>query len=489
MFKEIFIATLATTLGVLGYSFYYFFKQKLNMWRFNGPLALPVVGNLYDPAAISFLKYMTTLRQRYGPLYTLFTFFTGFLVVCDPEVVRRILSDNKLFYKGNDYTDSFSLAFGEGLVTSNGEKHKRDRAIFGRYFTRSSMAQCAAKFNVITKKCVSELIDSKFSNSNKELHINIEQFFAILSLRNFMNYALSTDLSADLKEEEELCEVVSKGSNAMGVIIAFGLPNWSWLPPIQAIRRFTTMSASFFHRIVAQRLERMEKGLDEDVDDCLTAMIKDQMPEDEMMEHFATLVAAGHDTTSYFLSYMTYLLAAHQDVQDKLYDHIKEKLGHKGEDETISSDDFGKLTYLHLVMKETLRYYAIIPAVTRVAAEEVYIKEANVTLPKGANLLCPMIVLNRDPNIWENPNEFNPERFADKGSDFTSAKQGYFPFGYGSRVCIGNYFAQLEAGIVLVMMLRKYRFDPEPGFKPLITSGISLTTMNGINVVIRRRGD
>lgn len=84
-------------------------------------------------------------------------------------------------------------------------------------------------------------------------------------------------------------------------------------------------------------------------------------------------------------------------------------------EELITADDFGQLKYLHQIMMETLRYYAIIPCVTRVAAEDVYLKEVGVTLPKGINLLCPMVVLNRDPEIWDKPSEFIPERFAEKG--------------------------------------------------------------------------
>lgn len=129
------------------------------------------------------------------------------------------------------------------------------------------------------------------------------------------------------------------------------------------------------------------------------------------------------------------------------------------------------------------RLYSIIPAVTRVATEEVHIKEANVTIPKGATVMIPMFLINRDPELWDKPAEFNPDRFEGKG-DFTSAKNGFFPFGYGARTCIGNTLAQMESGVFICHLLMKFRIKAEPGFKPAIMSGISLTTSNGINVIL-----
>jgi cytochrome P450 len=99
-----------------------------------------------------------------------------------------------------------------------------------------------------------------------------------------------------------------------------------------------------------------------------------------------------------------------------------------------------------------------------------------------------MIVINKDPEIWENPHEFDPSRFERKPSaDFTSAKDGFFPFSYGSRTCIGNVLAQIESAIAFVHLLRNFIIEEDVGFRPNIRAGISLTTSNGINVKLRSR--
>jgi cytochrome P450 len=270
----------------------------------------------------------------------------------------------------------------------------------------------------------------------------------------------------------------------IGSIIIFGLPLWPILPQMRLLARAKKQFRDLLHDVVAARKEQLARGLDGEKDDCLAAMLHEKMSEEEMLSHFITLVSAGHDTTTYFLSYMTYLLAMHPDVQDKLYTHLMAIIGDK---ETVTAEDFGEMRYLHYIMMETLRLYAIIPCVTRVASEDVHIKEANITIPKGTNLLCPIAVLNRDPEIWDQPAQFLPERFQEKGTDFTSAKDGFFPFAYGARTCIGNVFAQIEAGIVLALLLKDYRFEPQPGFRPFIMVGISLTNSNGVKIILKKR--
>ena len=91
----------------------------------------------------------------------------------------------------------------------------------------------------------------------------------------------------------------------------------------------------------------------------------------------------------------------------------------------------------------------------------------------------------RSAQLWDRASEFIPERFEGKGNQFTTASNGFFPFGYGMRTCIGNTLAQVESAIFLVKLLRKFRFEPDTTFKPSIFSGISLTTSNGINVILK----
>jgi len=388
--------------------------------------------------------------------------------------VRRVLSDTKTFIKGVDYTSQFSVFFGEGLVTSNGERHKADRSCFGKYFIRSNVS----KYMKMANERVVELMESSITPGKPQ---NIEEFFAILSLRVFMSFSTNTDYRNDPAKEKEICHLVANASWATGRMITLGLPIWDIFPPTRIMKKCRSALCKEIKILLENRRASMQRGEDVDVDDCLSTMITNNLSDVDVADHMVTLIAAGHDTTAFFSAYMCMILAQHQDCQDILRKEIFDQLGTRTE---ITADDVTEMKYLQKVMQETLRLYAIIPCVSRASTEEVHVKEANVTIPKGSNVLIPMFLINRDPEIWDNPTEFRPDRFEGKGNEFTSAKNGFFPFGYGSRTCIGNVLAQMESAVFLCQILRKYRIDEEPGFKPAIFAGISLTTSNGINVIL-----
>lgn len=451
-------------------------------WTFRkipGPMALPLLGNCYDPQAVIFLRYLCTLRAKYGPVFTFFNFTKAILVVCDPVMVRRILSDPKTFYKGSDYTVKFGRYFGEGLVTSNGEKHRKDRQLLGKYFIRSNVLKFTDTINKVSLRAIQEMLPGP----NESRTVNMEQFFAVVALRNFMQFCCTLDFSDRPEYEIEMCHAISKGSNAVGMIITFNLPLIpSLIPPVSLADRVKKAILNDFAPIVEER--RRLIASDKAPDDPLTLMIRENLTQKELDDHILTLICAGHDTTSFFLSYMTYLLATNPDKQAILYEQLLPYIENK---EQIYPDDYCECKYLSYVMMETLRYFSIIPGVSRVASEDVHFKENNVTIPKDATILIPLFVINRDPELWENPLQFIPERFEGRGNDFTSAKDGFFPFSYGTRTCIGNTFAQIESGIVLCHLMKRYKFVADEKFKPRVVSGISLTTSNGIHVRLEPR--
>ena len=470
-------------LGVtVAYFICLFMFQCWKLRDFRGPFAIPLMGNCYNPEALSFLRILGKLRKSFGRLFTFFVFTKPYLVVCDPNVARRVLSDTKSFPKGSDYSSQFALVFGEGLVTSGNEKHKNDRAIFGKYFIRSSIATIMPMVNERAMEAFDTFFRDAMGKENS-MAFNVERVFARLSLRIFMGFALHTDYRHDLERESYICRITSKASYDMGRIITLNIPSWDIFPMVRTVKEFRRELWRDMKVLVEKRRAQMERGEAEDIDDCLTAMIKNNMQEKEMIDHFATLVGAGHDTTAFFSSYICLLLAENPDCQQKLRDEIFTKLGDRTD---ISADDIAEMKYLHKVLQEVLRLFAVIPAMTRTAATTVTIKESdNVTIPEGTNVLIPVFLMNRDPEIWQHPSKFDPDRFDGKG-DYTSAKMGFFPFGYGSRTCIGNTLAQLEASTFMCHLLRRYTIEKEPGFKVNINAGISLTTSNGIRVILKK---
>lgn len=465
---------LGVAITITLYYLYIYIIQQWRLRKFKGPLALPFIGNCYDPKFFVFFRYIGQLRRRYGKVFKIFAFSRCNLVVTDPIVVRRVLSDNTNFYKGDDYSKTFNYVFGEGLVTSNGEKHRKDKQIFSKYFIRSNVLKYTKKINHFTKKTIDEMVPKDGSI------FNVEHLFAIIALRNFMQFSISSDISDDYELENHLASITSRCSHLVGKAIIYGISINGYNPMFREITEFLNLLRErIFEPSLSKRQNEIAEGKQVE-DDCLTAMIESKMNLKDCFDHFVTLISAGHDTTAFFLSYMIYLLANNPEAQEKLYAALSPLFD---KDEFIP-EEILEVKYLTYVMMETLRFYAIIPALTRVAADDVHIKEANITIPKDTIIFVPMLIINRDPEIWEEPAKFNPDRFENKTNEFTSAKDGFFPFGYGSRTCIGNTFAQIESAIVICHLLKNYTIHPDPSFKPVVLSGISLTTSNGINVAL-----
>nr|AKO73687.1 CYP4016A1 [Apolygus lucorum] len=185
----------------------------------------------------------------------------------------------------------------------------------------------------------------------------------------------------------------------------------------------------------------------------------------------------GTETASIAMSYAVYCLATHPEVQDKLRDEIR-KMG-----VTLENLDFEKLkslTYLDMVLSESLRLYPPLPVISRKAVKDTTL--GSVRVPKGMKVLVPAWKLQKDSRNYSNPEEFDPERFsADRKSSIP--KGAYLPFGEGPRLCIGMKFATTAIKIALVAMMLNYELSCPShvdGLKPHVTSTLFLFPENGL---------
>ncbi|CAL1292653.1 unnamed protein product [Larinioides sclopetarius] len=189
----------------------------------------------------------------------------------------------------------------------------------------------------------------------------------------------------------------------------------------------------------------LEKGGSEDTGNKKTR----RMTEAEIESSAFTVLLAGYETTSTALAYTTYLLAKHQDVQENLYQEIKDLVdkGQKLEYATIN-----KLPYLDKVLNESMRVYPPVHLFTnRYAVEDV--QYGDIQIPKGTLIQAPVYLMHHDPDFWSEPEIFDPERFSSKPN---TEGITYLPFGVGPRNCLGMRFAQLEAKLALANLVYKF---------------------------------
>nr|CAD7415041.1 unnamed protein product [Timema cristinae] len=197
-------------------------------------------------------------------------------------------------------------------------------------------------------------------------------------------------------------------------------------------------------------------------------------------------IMAGMETTATSLSVTMMLLGFHQDVQSKVHEELDAVFGDDVE-RSVSMEDLNHLKYTEQVIKESLRLYPAGPFVPRNTTEDIEI--TNYTIPKGCDLLFNICSLHRNPKIYPNPDEFDPENFSPERSKGRHP-YSFLPFSGGLRKCVGYKYAMFQMKIVLATVLRHFTVHPACDRKEIDrwTFGLTLKLVNSNNIRIVPRG-
>lgn len=195
------------------------------------------------------------------------------------------------------------------------------------------------------------------------------------------------------------------------------------------------------------------------------------MTAEELRDNLLTFLVAGHETTALTLSWALYLVAFDPAVQERARTEARAVLG----DRPAGAEDVANLPYIRQILLETMRLYPPVAILSRTAMKPDQLRDREVRA--GDVMLLPFYALHRSEVLWDDPNGFDPDRFADpKAID----RYAFLPFGAGPRVCLGMDFAMQEAVIVLATMLARFRFTAIPGRNPEPVMILSLRPKGGV---------
>ncbi|XP_063914271.1 cytochrome P450 4C1-like [Zophobas morio] len=157
-----------------------------------------------------------------------------------------------------------------------------------------------------------------------------------------------------------------------------------------------------------------------------------QITRKEILEETSLMFVASSETTALTVNMVLTILGIYPDIQEKVFQELVSVLPTIEKDPTLK--EISRLDYLDRVIKETLRLVPIVPFILRFTDED--IKCDSYVFPAGSNILVPIILLHRDPDVWPEPEKFNPDRFL---PDEVAKRHrcSYIPFSFGSRNCIG----------------------------------------------------
>ena len=189
----------------------------------------------------------------------------------------------------------------------------------------------------------------------------------------------------------------------------------------------------------------------------------------QVRDECLTLLLAGHETTANGLSFIFFLMAQHPDVQEKVFAEASSVFATASSNpRPTAADVYERLPYSQRVVSEALRMYPPVWVTARSAA--VSYAYRGLEIPAGSLLLVPQIAIHRDARWYPEPMHFNPDRFLPEAIA-ARPRHAYFPFGAGSRICIGENFAWMEAVLVLASVIRNWRL----GFEGAIPTELPLS--------------
>jgi cytochrome P450 len=391
-----------------------------------------------------------------------------------PDIVHEVLvSQAKKFNKPRLQKKAFGKFNGNGLVNSDGDYWKRQRKLIQPAFHHKRIRTYA---NVIV-----DMTRQRIASWQPGQAINIQTEMSRITLDVVAKTLFNTDVRAEAERIGEAVHLVQqKAFREMSAL--FTLPDWVPLPYKQ---RENHAIADLRGLILRRIQERRASG--EDRGDLLSMLLlaRDEdgsgMSDEQALDESVTLLLAGHETTATALTWTWYLLAAHSDIETKLLCDNDTLLANR----LPTFDDVPHLRYATMIVKESMRLYPPTWMYSREAVEPVEI--GGYRLPIGAMVSLFPYVIQRDPYLWDQPDEFIPERFV---PDLEEERPGYayFPFGGGPRVCIGNSFAMMEMPLIIATILQQFRLALAPGQgTPVPEPLIALRPKDGIRMIVQPR--
>ncbi len=179
----------------------------------------------------------------------------------------------------------------------------------------------------------------------------------------------------------------------------------------------------------------------------------------QVVNEVMTLVVAGHETTSITLNWCWYFLAKHPQVEKKMSTELDSPLGAQ----TPGFEDLSKFAYTRCIIEEAMRLYPPLWLMTRKAVHDDRL--GGYFVPAGTEIYIPMYFIQRNPDLWDDPDQFDPDRFEATGEQMRHAL-AQMPFGAGPRNCVGESLARIEMQIHLMTIAKKLRLHHVMVAKP-----------------------
>ncbi|SOD64503.1 Cytochrome P450 [Streptomyces zhaozhouensis] len=427
-----------------------------------GPRGTPGLGSLVpyrrDPA-----RFLLRLQRDHGQLSRLRMGPYTVHLATSPDAVRRVLTENQSNYVRGKLYEQFRLVMGTGLLTSDGRAWRGHRRAMQPAFARSAVEAIVPNVVRATEEMLTRWRAAERAGEPVELVAEMMRLTLLTLSRSLFGYDIGARTALLKRVVDDSIEVMFPHGYVTEM-----LPGWLPTSRNRLIRR----NRAIYDQVVADiRAHHAETGEGELV--RLAEQARDPetgapWTDREIRDELLTVYLAGHETTATAACWTLYSVATHRSVREELEGELATALGGAAPE----AGGLPALEYTRMVIEESLRLYPPIWLYPRDAVEDDVLDGYHI--PGGSSLLLSPLVSHRNPEVWANPEEFDPRRFTPEAVR-ERPRMAYFPFGGGPRMCIGNMMAMLELKIILAMVCQRFRLEPVPG--ELLGYGDSLISL------------
>jgi cytochrome P450 len=391
-------------------------------------------------------KFLHKMQSQYGQICSFFLSRRLFIGAFSPEAVHQItVAQQHNFVKGVGFA-RMRKVLGEGLLTNEEPIHLAHRRMMQPPFHHGNLDSYVALMH--------QLIGEHISNwkDNDEIELAPQMMALTLEIVSRCLFGLDSEQYTD--------------SIAKSMAVAIDRIERTMLPGLE---RFDNSAIKYFksfeqasdqlveiaEAIIQKRIESGEKK-DDDLLGILLQM-QGQISKEHIRDEVLTLILSGHETTANVMSWAFSYLAKNPLIRSEL---------EKEADQAAWIDQSRSPSYQELedtspiataILQESMRLAPPVWVAPRIAITDCVIDGVNI--PKGAHVLVSQYVTHRDPKYFPNPQKWQPKRWLDPNFEKSLPKGAYFPFGGGSRKCLGEYFAIAEARLILLMVAKRFRLD------------------------------
>jgi len=429
------------------------------------------IGFAKDPLPILLDSY-----ERFGPVFTLRIMSVPVVFMLGPEANHFALVSNadRFSWREGSMGDLTAL-LGDGLLTTDGPYHRRGRKIMLPAFHRDRIARSG--------ELIVEEASAAVSQLSPGTNLDIYDWTRTLALRIAMRALFGFD--PDDREHA----AAEQFETALGY---FGRDYFVQLlrGPRTPFGRLESSRKQLDRLIYSEISRRRSEGAAaaEQSGDLLGLLLAttsadgDSLSDEEIRDQVMTLLFAGHDTTTSTVTFMLYELSRNPEALAKVLNELDKKLA--GRTPTPADLTGTELPELEMALDETLRLYP--PAWIAPRRTVGSFECAGVSVPGGIQLSLSSWASHHLPDVWPDPEEFKPERFAPEAKA-SLAKGAYIPFGGGSRTCIGMRFGQMEVRAIVTLLLQQLRLDPVPNYDLQIRQMPTLSPKGGMEMRLSPR--